>query len=161
MHPARDRWAGILHEAFEFGIAVKALLAAAETLLGFGLLMLSGSWIETAARWLTASELTEDPSDWLSGRIMAAAQDFSISTQHFWATYLIGHGVIKLLAVGALFARMRWAYPLSMLILAGFIVWQMQKWLVTHSAAMLGLSIFDLFVIWLIWQEFKTLPARP
>lgn len=158
--PAAGRRARLLHEAFEIGVTVKAAFAAAETLAGIGLFFLSTGWVKAAARWLTAGELGEDPGDRLSGWIMAAAQAYSVSTQHFWAAYLLVHGAVKLCAVAALLARVRWAYPLSILILLGFIVWQMQKWLVSHAALMLGLSLFDVLVIWLVWHEYRTMAGR-
>lgn len=160
MAPPPGRRAHILHEAFEIGIIAKAIFAVTETLAGVVLAFLNADWIRTAAGWLTASELGEDPADRLSHMILSAAQAFSVSTQHFWASYLIGHGVIKLAAVAALIARVRWAYPLSIAILTGFILWQMQKWHASGSLLMLGLSVFDVVVIWLIWQEYRALSAR-
>lgn len=153
-----DRWSRLLHDAFEVGIAAKALFALSETLSGLGLLFIRAEWVRATARWLTASELSEDPGDLVGRWIMAAAQGFSVSTQHFWAVYLIGHGLIKLAAVGALILGFRWAYPLSIAVLMGFILWQMQKWAETGSPLMLGISVFDLAVIWLIWHEWRTLP---
>lgn len=154
-------WSRLLHDAFEIGIVAKAIFALAETLSGIALVFLQAGWVHTTASWLMASELSEDPGD-LAGRwIMALAQGYNVSTQHFWSAYLIGHGVIKLAAVGALIAGVRWAYPVSIAVLTGFILWQMQKWAVTGSVLMLGLSLFDGVVIWLIWHEYRSLPARP
>ena len=107
MDRAPNRWARWQHNAFEIGITAKAAFAAAEALSGIFLLFLNASWVKSTAGWLTASELKEDPGDWLSGQIMAVAQSFSLSTQHFWAAYLIGHGLIKLATVAALFASSR------------------------------------------------------
>ena len=104
-----DRWSRLLHDAFEVGIAAKALFALAETLSGLALLFIRAEWVQATARWLTASELSEDPGDLVGRWVMAAAQGFSVSTQHFWAVYLIGHGLIKLAAVGALILGFRWA----------------------------------------------------
>lgn len=160
MSAPRQGWSQSLHGAFEIGIAAKALFALAETLSGAGLWLLNADWVRSVASWLTASELNEDPADWLSGKIMAAANSFSVETQHFWAAYLIAHGVIKLATVAALYAGFRWAYPLSVLVLSGFIVWQMQKWAATGSLLMLGLSLFDLVMILLIWHEYRSLPRR-
>ncbi len=151
-------WSRLLHDAFEVGIFAKALFALIETLCGLALLFIRADWVHTTASWLTASELSEDPGDRFGRWIMALSQGYSVSTQHFWSAYLIGHGLIKLAAVGALIAGFRWAYPLSIAVLIGFIVWQMQKWAATGSVLMLGLSLFDLIVIWLIWHEYRTLP---
>ncbi len=154
-------WSRLLHDAFEVGIIAKATFATVETLTGLGIFFVNAAWVRTVARWLTAGELGEDPGDWLSGWIMAGAQAFSVSTQHFWASYLVSHGLVKLAAVGALIAGFRWAYPVSIAVLFGFILWQMQKWAATGSLLMLGLSVFDVFVILLIWHEYQTLPKRP
>ena len=151
--------ARVLHDAFEIGITAKAAFAAVETLAGIAMFFLHADWVRAMARWLTASELGEDPGDLIGGWIMAVAQGLSVSTQHFWAVYLIGHGLIKLAAVAALIARVRWAYPLSIAVLAGFILWQIHKWMLTGSALMLGLSVFDLLVIWLVWTEYRAMRA--
>lgn len=151
--------ARLLHGAFEIGITAKALVAAAETLSGIGLFFIRADWVHAMASWLTAGEMGEDPTDWFGRWVMKLAMSFDVSTQHFWAAYLIGHGVVKLFAIGALVAGFRWAYPLSMAVLGGFILWQMQKWLVTGSLFMLGISVFDAFIIWLIWQEWRSIRA--
>ena len=151
-------WSRLLHDAFEVGIFAKALFALTEVICGLALILMSADWVHATARWLTASELSEDPGDGLGRRVMALAQSYDVSMQHFWSAYLIGHGLIKLAAVGALIAGYRWAYPLSIAVLCAFILWQLQKWLTTHSVLMLGLSLFDAVVILLIWHEWRRLP---
>ncbi len=158
MPPVGNRWSHFLHDAFEIGIVAKALFALTETLSGIALIFVQADWVHRTASWLTASELSEDPGDFIGRWIIAVAQSFSVSTQHFWSAYLVGHGLIKLAVVGALIAGFRWAYPLSIVVLMGFILWQMQKWAATGSVLMLGLSVFDVIVIWLIWHEWRSLP---
>lgn len=109
-------WSRRLHQAFEVGIAAKAIFALTETLSGLALLLLRADWVQAMARLVTAGELNEDPADRLSGWIMSVAQGYDVSAQHFWSAYLIGHGLIKLAAVGGLIAGLRWAYPLSILV---------------------------------------------
>lgn len=150
--------ARLLHGAFEIGITAKAVVAASETLSGILLPFVRAEWVHAMAGWLTAGELAEDPTDWLGRLIMKLAMSFDLGTQHFWAAYLISHGLVKLFAVGSLMAGYRWAYPLSILVLFGFIVWQLQKWLTTGSLFMLGISVFDAIVVWLIWQEWRSKP---
>ncbi|MCB2128062.1 MAG: DUF2127 domain-containing protein [Rhodobacteraceae bacterium] len=149
-----------MHQAFEIGVGAKILFALLEALSGLSLLVIKTGWIAGFARWITASELGEDPGDNLAGWVLRAAEGFSIDTQHFWAMYLIVHGVVKLAALSALLSGVRWAYPLSIAVLFGFIGLQLHRFLTTHSPFMLALSVFDLVVIWLIWQEYRTLPRR-
>jgi uncharacterized membrane protein len=149
-----------LHQAFEIGVGAKILFALVETISGLSLFVIKTGWIAGFARWLTANELGEDPSDRFADWILQSAAGFSIDVQHFWAVYLVAHGVVKLAALAALVSGARWAYPLSIVVLFGFITLQLHRFLATHSLFMLALSVFDLFVIWLIWQEYRTLPRR-
>ena len=55
--------ARVLHDAFEIGITAKAAFAAVETLAGIAMFFLHADWVRAMARWLTASELGEDPGD--------------------------------------------------------------------------------------------------
>ncbi|SPH17721.1 hypothetical protein DEA8626_01247 [Defluviimonas aquaemixtae] len=147
-----------MHQVFELSIAAKALFALVETLSGIGVFLVRAEWVQTLARWLTASELNEDPADALARWTLHLAEGFSVSTQHFWALYLFSHGAVKLLALGALVSGARWGYPLSIVVLCGFIALQMHRFVLTHSVLMLGLTVFDLAVIWLIWREYRSLP---
>jgi len=55
----------------------------------------------------------------------------------------------------ALLAGLRWAYPVSLLALGGFIAYQLNKFAHTGDMMMIILSVIDIFVIWLIWREWK------
>ncbi len=149
---------GWLHRLFELSILAKAIFALAEFLTGLGLWLVEARWVVAAAHWLTRQEITEDPSDRVALWILHQAQAFDIGTQGFWAAYLIGHGAIKLAVVAGLLAGVRWAYPLSIAVLMGFIAWQIDRYVHTPSVMMLALSVFDLVVIWLIWHEYRSLP---
>lgn len=149
-----------LHQMFELSIAAKAVLAGLETLTGLGLWVLKAQWVWDFAGWLTASELVRDPSDRIAGWMIRQAEHFGGPSQHFWAIYLMGHGAIKLAVVAALVAGVRWAYPLSIAVLAGFIAYQLHKYALTGSWVMLALTAFDTLVIWLIWNEWHHLPPE-
>ena len=153
--PTRRR----LHALFEASIVLKGLFAAGELISGLGIWLIHADWVRRMAQTLTQAELSEDPSDLVAGWALGLARGFSIETQHFWALYLIGHGALKLAVVAGLMAGIGWAYPASVLVLAGFIAWQLEHFWATGSIAMLALSLFDLVVIWLVLQEYKALKA--
>ena len=52
------------------------------------------------------------------------AEAFTIQSQHFYALYLLGHGLLKFTMVLMLSRRILWAYPAAMAMLAGFVVYQ-------------------------------------
>ncbi|WP_343116960.1 DUF2127 domain-containing protein [Ostreiculturibacter nitratireducens] len=158
--PPRKRRNRVLHEVFELSIGLKALFAASELISGIGIYLIPSGWVLSAARWLTAKELIEDPTDRLAQWLLGLAQHFSIATQDFWAAYLVGHAAVKLAVVAGLLLRIRWAYPASIWVLVGFIVYQADRWFQDQSVTMILLSIFDLVVIWLIWHEYREMKAK-
>ena len=150
------RVARLLHRLFEASLVVKGLLAGAETLAGLGLLVTSGGLVRRFVDGLTRYEIAEDPTDRLATAARHYAEALSFQTQHFYALYLLSHGILKLLMVAALAAGALWAYPLAMAVLGGFVAYQMYAWAQDGSPALLLLSGFDAILIALVWQEFRT-----
>ncbi len=146
-----------LHAAFEAGLLLKGLFAGAETLLGALLYFVANERILALVRWLTAHEITEDPQDRVAGFLMHAVQGFSVSTQDFYATYLIGHGVLKLVVVALLARGILWAYPLAVVVLGGFILYQAHRYVMHPGIGLVLLSLLDLAVIVLTVIEYRRL----
>ncbi|MGB4758683.1 MAG: DUF2127 domain-containing protein [Candidatus Saccharimonadales bacterium] len=73
----------------------------------------------------------------------------------FVALYVILHGLPKIALAIILMKRKLWGYPLSLVILAGFIIYQVYEITATGSLFMLFLTIFDTFVAYLIINEWR------
>lgn len=86
---------------------------------------------------------------------MEFAAHFSVSSQHFYAFYLLSHGLVKIALVVGLLRNRLWAYPASLVVMSLFIVYQLYRYSYTHSAALIVLSVFDVAVIGLIWHEYR------
>jgi len=149
-----------IHQIFIIGIILKALNAGAEIIGGFLILIISQEFIIKAVLFLTQEELTEDPKDIVANYLINSAQHFSLSTKHFIAFYLLGHGLIKLGLIIGLLKNKLWSYPLSIIIFGLFIFYQTYRYFYTRSLWLLLLTIFDLVVIWLIWLEYKNLKNK-
>jgi uncharacterized membrane protein len=153
----RSRTTRLFHEAFEASVLAKGLFAAAEALLGVGLYFVANDSIRHAVRWLTTHELTEDPTDAVAHFLLERAQGFSIGTQDFYATYLIAHGVLKLLVVFLLVRGIVWAYPFAVIMLSGFVVYQVHRFMTEPALGLVFLTVFDLVVIALTLIEYRRL----
>jgi len=57
--------------------------------------------------------------------------------------------------VVALWFNKLWAYPLTIVVFGGFMVYQVYRYTHTHSFALMMLTAFDAVVVWLTWQEWQ------
>lgn len=144
-----------IHQIFLISILLKGADAFIECIGGCVLAFFSTSAITRFVNTLTQEELVEDPHDYVATHLLSLAQNFTVSTQHFYAFYLLGHGVIKVFLVIGLLRNMVSAYPISLTVLGLFIVYQVYRFSYTHSLGLLVLSGFDVMVIGLIWHEYR------
>jgi uncharacterized membrane protein len=144
-----------IHEVFQVSILIKGALAAVECLSGLALAVTSTAGIRALVDRLAQAELFEDRGDFIANQLLAWAQTFSVQSQHFYAFYLVSHGAVKLaLVVGLLMGRL-WAYPASLVVMTLFIIYQLYRYSYTHGVGLIVLTVFDLFVIALIWHEYQ------
>jgi uncharacterized membrane protein len=143
------------HQLFEVGILIKAVSAATECAAGIVLGLFSTTTLAHAAAVLFQQELLEDPHDVLATHLLSMAQDLTVGTKSFYAFYLISHGVVKLAVVIGLLMGKLWAYPASLVVLAGFVAYQLYRFSHTQTAGLIVLTVFDLIVMGLIWHEYR------
>lgn len=150
---------GPLHWLFEASLLVKGIFAAFEALAGAILLWTSHDALMSLVEWLTRNELIEDRHAPLASWLAGLAARFDAPSQHFYAIYLLSHGLAKLAVIALLARKVAFAYPLAIAVFGGFVIYQMHRWSLTGSPMMLALSGFDLLVVWLIWREWRAGPA--
>jgi uncharacterized membrane protein len=144
-----------IHQLFQLSVFLKGAHALIECASGLVLAFVSTEAIHRLIANLTQERLVGDPNDRVAGYLLSVAQSFTVSTQHFYAFYLLSHGLIKLgLVVGLLKGKM-WAYPASIVALALFIVYQLYRFSYTGSLGLIALTIFDIIFIGLIWHEYR------
>jgi uncharacterized membrane protein len=99
-------------------------------------------------------DLSDDPQDFIAAYIRRAFEHFATGGKHFASWYLLSHGVVKLVLVVALFRNQLWAYPSMIVTLAAFVCYQTYRFALTHSLAMMLLTLFDIVIIVLTWLEY-------
>ncbi|MDE2251296.1 MAG: DUF2127 domain-containing protein [Gammaproteobacteria bacterium] len=153
-----------IHQIFEVSVLLKGAHALIECLGGIALAFISTSTIAHLVNWLTRDELIEDPRDLVATRLFAWAHHFSVSTKTFYALYLLSHGAVKIFLVVGLLRGKLWSHPASMIVLGLFVLYQLYRFSYTHGAGLIVLTIFDVFVMGLIWHEYRLvrrhLPTR-
>lgn len=146
-----------IHQIFEVSVLLKGAHAVIECVGGVLLAVTSKAAIVSLVDRFTQEELHEDPADFIATHILSLTQGLSIATQHFYAFYLLSHGLVKLALVAGLLMRKMWAYPASLAVMTLFIAYQVYRYTYTHGVGLIFLTVFDLFVMWLIWHEYQLL----
>lgn len=106
-------------------------------------------------------ELTEDPQDFLLNRVFVFLKDLDISTQIFIAWYLFINGVLKVFLVTGLLKKRLWAYPIAASVFTLLVVYEIFRIFYTHSIVLFFIIIIDIFLIYFITQEYRTLIKKP
>ena len=149
----------VWHDGFLIGIWFKAAVGALQAIAGFALLAVSQqSLAAMVARW-TNPELVEEPHQIFATWAQHGVADLGAGSRVFVVIYLISHGLIKLGLIWAMLRQKMWAYPWSIVVISGFIAYQLYRFAKTHSMALIVLSVLDAVVVFLIWHEYRTRKA--
>jgi uncharacterized membrane protein len=145
----------VAHKSFEIGMLLKGVDGILEIIGGVLLIFLNSVRLNKLTFLLTQHELSEDPKDVIAHFMINFSSKFTVSTQYFGVFYLISHGVIKLILVMLLWKRKIWAYPITMISLVLFIMYQIYRYTIYHSIGLIILTIFDIIMIILTLKEYK------
>ena len=146
-----------IHQIFVVSVLFKGAHALIEIVSGLALYLVSTETIvRTINRW-GYDELVEDRNDWIANHLLEFSKHFSVAEHHFYAFYLLSHGLVKSVLVWGLLKEKLWAYPASFVVFGLFIAYQLYRYSFTHDFALILLSIFDLFVIYLAVHEYRLL----
>lgn len=142
-------------KVFEGGIIIKGVTGALEFLAGFLLFFVHPSQIHNFITLITQRELIEDPHDVVANSLLGWTNGLTDGMATFLIIYLWIHAAIKLVAVIGILRNQSWAYPFSLITLGLLMLYQVYEIILRHSIGMMLLTIFDVFILWLIWREAK------
>ena len=143
-----------LEWSYRLSLAGKGGLGLLQLVGGIALWLSPGGSAMRLADWLTRNELAGDPDDPLSHLLLRAAQLVTgQDAENFYTLYLVGHGVLNFGVVVALLFRIRGAYHASMLILTGFVAYQLWTLTKGFDPMLVGLTVIDVLIILLVLAE--------
>ena len=146
-----------VHVAFETSLTLKGAFALAEIAASIFAYVVTTQFLLDLVHAVTRTELTEDPRDFVANYLLHAAQDMSVSSQHFAAFYLFSHGAIKLWLIIGLWREKLGYYPAAIAVFGLFILYQIYRYSFTHSLSLLLITALDVVVIGLTWFEYQHL----
>jgi uncharacterized membrane protein len=146
-----------IHQVFVVSVTLKGLHALLEIAGGLALYLVSTATLVSAIDRWSYDAISENKHDWLARHLLRFSGHFSEAQHHFYAFYLLSHGLVKAILVVGLLKEKIWAYPASFVVFGLFIAYQLYRYSYTHDLALIALSIFDLFVIYLAVHEYRLL----
>ena len=148
-----------LEQLFVVLMWVKAIDGFIETVAGFLLLFSTSATILSIAHVVTQEELAEDPDNFIANFILRAGQKLG-DVQLFGSMYLISHGVVKVVLVSYLLRKDLRVYPWAIGFLTLFMLYQIYATIHHFSFIYLALSLLDVFIIYMAWQEYMHLTTK-
>jgi uncharacterized membrane protein len=139
----------LIHKAFFATVIVNGCIAVADVLAGFFFLF---------NRQITSFLYVSNyPFSSIIQRVV-----FSISTQNQFMgiVYFFSHGIVKLILVWGLLTNRLWAYPLAIVLLGGFSIYQIYDLFVQFSWFTVLLLIVNVITIFFISREYQQIVVK-
>lgn len=145
--------------SFLFHISMwwKIFYGAVRVALGFVLLKLIGTPFNDIFYSLMSHELSTDKTDVVFQFIFRLIENHSFTVTYFIAAYLLFWGVLDILFSVLLLRRKLWAFPMSMILMGLFIVYEIYRVIHTKSLILLALIFVGIGVLYLIDVEYLRL----
>ena len=128
-----DFKSSLLHKSFKIGIFIKGIDGILETAGGIILIFIN----------------------LIANFIVKLSHKFSINMKLFGIIYLISHGLTKVFLVTMLWKGRSWAYPVTIIFLIIFVLYQFYRYSLNNSIFMAVLSFLDIIIIILTWIEYR------
>lgn len=142
---------------FRIALVVKGVDGAAELLGALLLAVVSGATVHRLVAEVLARDLLGDPDGSLARHFVAGTSEFVSGDRTFAVLYLALHGVVKLALVVALLRKWLPAYPVAVLVLGAFVVYEILRAVHTGSIVLPFLAALDVAIIVLVIREYVTL----
>lgn len=145
-----------LDVVFIVSLVLKGIDGLAELFGGILLLIFSQPQIEHFVNMLTHNELMEDSHDLIANLLVKSTASFTDGLRYFLAVYLLVHAAVKLISVVGIITNRLWAYPFALITLGLLMLYQVYEIVfVRPTLFMIALTIFDIFILWMIAYEYK------
>lgn len=146
-----------IYELFRISVLIKGAISVAEIIVGVLILFIPTPVFLSFSTWL----VTLIPNAFLSAHLLAEVLKYTSGTALFLSAYLLSRGLVKVFLIWALLKNKLWAYPASLVILSLFVLYQLYQIAREHSVLVIGITLFDLVVMYFIWREYQIVKAHP
>lgn len=153
---------GVLeNRLFRLGMWWRILYGIIRLFVGFAFLKLVNTPLIDLLYKLTSTEIGEDPTDFFIGILNSFLQVHPLTVTYFLSAYLIFWGMVDIFLSVSLLKHRLWAFPVTLWLIALFVLYMFYRFTHTHSPILLATIVFDFWIFWLISREFKKIKNSP
>lgn len=145
----------IFHKGFEIGIFIKLFDGIFEILGAISLVFIKPSNLGNIVAFFTNKEIMEDSNDFIANYLIDISSLYSIDIQYFLITYLLIHGIVKIIIFVLFLKEKKGGFIVASVSLVLFILYQMYHFYLTHSIMMLAFTIMDIILLILVYIEYR------
>lgn len=142
---------------FRVAMLVKGIDGAAELIAAMVLLLVSTATVHRLVADVLARDLLGSAGGLLARHVATITDGFATGNRTFAVVYLALHGVVKLTLVVALLRRWLPAYPVAIVVLGAFVVFELFRAIRTGSILLPVLAALDIAIIVVIVREYRLL----
>lgn len=122
---------------------------------GLFLSLLSAEDVKRLIEVLLQGELLNDPQDAVATFLLRSSTHITPAVQHGVSVYLLSHGIVKMVLIFSMWKKRPWSYPVFIVLLSLLCLYQMYHFVLSHSILLLVITIYDLFIVWFAWKEYR------
>lgn len=141
----------VVYEFFLASVLLKGFISIAEVIAAVAVFFIPPTLIVS----LALSILTYVPIASVQEALMREVAHYTEGAVVFVAFYLFSRGIIKVVLIAGLLKNKLIAYPLSLIVFALLIVYQCYQIATQHSLIVVGITLFDLVVMYFVYREWK------
>jgi uncharacterized membrane protein len=149
-----------LKASFRTAITVKGIDGLLEATGGMLLWFIKPESLGWTMQQIFQHELSRDPHDFIAAHLLHISEKLAHSDPLFASIYLLSHGLIKAMLSILLWMNKLWAYPLAIGVFSAFSIYQVYRYSHTHSTFLLLLTVFDVAIVYLTWEEYRVEKSR-
>lgn len=145
---------GIEAKLFRYGMWWRIFYGGLRIVIGLILLRVIDMPFSEILTHLLGYELSDESSLFLFSFVGSFLQSYPFTVTLFLAGYLLFWGMIDIILSVSLLRHKLWAFPLSLVLIAFFIVYAIYRFFHTDSLILLAVIILDIIIFWLIKTEY-------
>ncbi|MBN9101298.1 MULTISPECIES: DUF2127 domain-containing protein [unclassified Pseudonocardia] len=142
---------------FRIALLLKGIDGAIELVGAIVLLIIPTGAVQTLINDVLSRDLLGPPDGSLAKHFVSGTAEFASGNRTFAVIYLGLHGIVKLALVVAMLRKIRPAFPVAVVVLGAFVVYEIYRATQTGSVLLPFLAALDVAIIVLIIREYRSL----